>query len=225
MGTEAWWVPYAIATVGAGTAAYETDRTAKKQDRAAALGIRQQAERQRQADQRVNRELQQIKQSDAEAERAAANEQFVQQLQRNRAVAGGALPNVAGASDRFAQDLEKSTEDSDSMAERVAALMARIDAPTLQRQREGRAMGRLATDLGQIARLSAGDDFLAQLRLRGIRENPWVMAGASIAQGAGSSMASSGYGTTGAGTTRVLQSGKRVDLPVYNTPPYTGALA
>src|SRR5690606_13823221 len=124
--------------------------------------------------------------------------------------------------DRFAQDLEDSARDSDSMAERVASLMARIDAPTLQRQREGRSFGRLATDLGQIARFSAGDDFLTQLRLRGIRENPWVMAGASVASGVGSGMASSGYGTgTDAGTTRVLKSGRRVDAPV-GTPPYVG---
>lgn len=189
MGTEAAWVPLVISAIGAGAGAYETNRTLNKQDAAAAQGIRQQSQRQHQADERVNQELGDLQGSNAEAERTAANDQFVQQLQRNRAAASGALPNVAGASSRFASDLTAANEDSDSLATRVASLMARIDAPTLQRQREGTAFGRLATDLGQIGRASAGDDFLTQLRVRGIRENPWVMAGGGLAQGVGTGMA------------------------------------
>jgi hypothetical protein len=99
------------------------------------------------------------------------------------------------------------------MARRAAGLLSRIDAPGRQRQREGFGFGRLASDLGTIGRASAGDDFLTQLRLRGIRENPWRQAAASVLQNYGGFLADTGFGSDEYRTDRVLRSGGIYDIP------------
>lgn len=194
MGTEAVWVPLVMTAVAGASTAYNADRTAKKQDDAAAAGIMKQGAHQREADARVDSELQSLQGSTAEGERKAANDQYMTQLQRTRAQAEGATPGVAGASDRYGADVVNANAAAEASGAKVADLMARIAAPGMQRQREGQQFGRLGSDIGQIGRASAGDDFLTQLRVRGIRQNPWVNAGASALGGAASGMASSGGG-------------------------------
>lgn len=199
MGTEAVWVPYVVAALAAGGSAANAEHTARKQDQAASAGIRAQSVKQRQADQRVSEELDTVENSNAETARATSQEQFMDQLRRTRAQADGSIPAIAGASDRYAQDVTANSAGSDAQASRIADLMSRINAPSLQRQQESQGFGRLATDIGQIGRASAGEDFLTQLRVRSIRNNPWVDALASTGSAYAGGMAGNGGTTTAAG--------------------------
>lgn len=194
MGTEAAWVPLVIGALGAGASAYNTREVAKDQDQAAAAGIRLQAQRQQEADQRVSQEVSAMEQSSPEAARKQATDDFLGQLRRTRgqAVAGG----PAGASQRYAQDLESASGDVTDFGTKVADTMARISAPSLQRQSEGQSFARTASDLGTIGRNAQGDAFLNQLRLNSIRRDPWIDAGAGLAGGVAGGMASS-YGKYG----------------------------
>lgn len=218
MGTEGVWVPLVISALGAGASAYNTRETAKEADEVAAQGIRQQAKNQEEADSRVNAEVNALEQSSPEASRAQATENFLGQLKRTRgqAVAGG----PSGASSRYNADLEGATNDVSTFGTKVADTLARINAPGLQRQAEGQGFNRLSSDLSTIGRNSGADAFLNDLRLRGVKRNPWIDAGASVAGGVSGGMASSGYGSTkyGAYDPRAT---RRVDYPV-STPPYAG---
>jgi hypothetical protein len=68
----------------------------------------------------------------------------------------------------------------------LADLTSSIDAPRQQRANDAQLVDRYTTDIDRIRRFSAGDDFLSQLRLRGIKPNPWIAAGAGVANGAAS---------------------------------------
>lgn len=206
MGVGAAAVPYALAALSAGVGAWQADDTSKRQDREAAAGIRQQGATQRQADERVNAELAQLEGSSPEQERRASQDAFMQELQRSRATAASSMPGVAGASGRYGSDLVAADAAATGTAAKVADLMARINAPALQRQREGSSFGRAGSDLNVLGRRSAGDDFITQLRARSIRANPWITAGGQVLGGVGAGMASGGGAaySPGAGTPEVV---------------------
>lgn len=207
MGTEAAWVPLVISAVAGGASAYNTRQTAKEADQVAAQGIRQQAKNQEEADSRVTSEVNALEQSSPEASRAQATDAFLGQLRRTRgqAVAGG----PAGASSRYAADLETAEGDVSTFGTKVADTLARINAPGLQREAEGQGFNRLSSDLGTIGRNAGADAFLNDLRLRGVKRNPWIDAGASIGGGVAGGMA----GSTRYGSGPV-KGGTRTDVPV-----------
>ncbi len=192
-GAEAAWVPAAIAAVGAGATAYSTDEARKQKDEALLAGMETQSLRQDEADAAVNAQLEQLKTSNSEAERAQAADAFVSQLRKSRAQAEGA--STAGAtSDAFKRDTATAAQDVSQFGTKAANVLARINAPIQQRQREGVQTGRLGQQLSVISRNAGGDDFLTQLRAGQARPNPWVAAGGEVAQGVGQGMASNGYG-------------------------------
>lgn len=176
-------IPLIVSALGAGAGAYNADRTARRQDDAAAAGIQTQQLRQREADQRIDQEIGAVERSSPEAERQAATDQFLQQLRTSRgAIAGDTGGALGGASDRFAQDSAAATAGVQNFGERAANVLGRIRAPVDQRQREAVGFGRASSDIGQIARTASGDDFLNRLRLSGIRRNPWIDAAGETAQ-------------------------------------------
>lgn len=211
-------IPYVVAAIGAGASYYNTSQTAKKQDQAAALGVQQQAENQREADQKVNQQLDELATSNADDERQASMDQYLTQLRKTRSQANASVPAVAGASERYTQDVADRTAESDATATRVADLMSRIDAPAYQRLNEGQQFGRLESDINQIKRNAEGDDFLTQLRVKNINRNPWIDALSGAAQGysLGSAATSMG-GLSESGVNRVVSSGTRVNNPYLST--------
>lgn len=216
MGTEAVWVPAVIAAVGAGVQAKEANDTARDTDEAAAQGIRLQSGKQREADARVAQEVNQLQSSTPEDSQREATDAFMQQLRRTRGQAHGAGA-VGATSDAYTTDSARAASDVDQYGANRAGLLGRINAPGLQRTAENVSRLRAGTDLGLISRAANADQFLTQLRLQNTRPNPWVMAGGQVLQGAGSGMASGGYGT---GATTVPTGGvKRYDAPVngFNT--------
>jgi hypothetical protein len=76
----------------------------------------------------------------------------------------------------------------------ISGLMARMDAPDLQRQAEANAYGNLGMDLDVIGANVRNNQFLTGLRVNGIRRNPWIDIAAATASGA-----ASGYGSGGGG--------------------------
>lgn len=174
MGTESVWVPLVVAAVSAGAQYYNTQQTAHRQDNALAQQIRDQAAQQREADARVTKTVQDTAASNPDAARASALDQYVTQLKRHQAAADGNLAMPVGGSDAFKADAAKAAMGVQDYGTKFADLMSRIDAPALQRQQEAFNFGDLGTDLTNIKRNAAGQDFLDELRLRSIRRNPWV---------------------------------------------------
>jgi hypothetical protein len=192
----------AMAAAAAGTA-YNTSRTARRQDSAAADSIRNQSRIQRRADERVDQEVQELEGSTAADERQQRLGEYMQTL---RAGEGGLTAGLTPAigSDAFRADSATAAGEVKDYAAKNAGLMSRIDAAQMQRQGEGFGYGRLATDIGMIGRESRGQDFMDQLRMRSIVRNPWIDAGAQVLGGMAGGMgggapanprASSHYGT------------------------------
>jgi hypothetical protein len=193
MGTEALWVPAAIAAVGAGAQAYDTHRVAKRQEEEATTLMKNQQRKQKEADSRINDELGQLQGSGPDEERKAAFEAFMAQLRTNSGAAGGTA-DIGGASDRFKQDTEQSQADIANYGSNRADTLSRIIAPTRQRQGEGQSIGRMGSDIDGIARDARAREFLDQLRIQGIRTNPWVQGVGGAMQAAGGAMAGGALG-------------------------------
>ncbi|PJK07989.1 hypothetical protein CO610_07440 [Lysobacteraceae bacterium NML95-0200] len=198
MGTEAVWVPMVMSAVAAGASHYNTQQTLKKQDNELARQIAMQGQRQREADARVNEAILEQQQSNPEAERKASLEQYVEQLRRTQGNAAQGLGQVGAISERFAQDAAAAAGQVQQTGERTADIMSRIDAPLRQRQNEGIRFGRLGSEIGRVGLLSDSDRYIGELRMRGVRRNPWIDLGAGLLGGAAGAMASGGWGQAAA---------------------------
>lgn len=183
MGTEVAWVPLAIAALGAGASYVNTEQTADRQDRAAAAAITSSAERQRKADQVVDQLIRQQTGSTPQDEIAAATDDYVAQLQRNRA--SGTRTSPGGAV--FQSDQAAVQRGLGDYGDRIADLFARVQAPTLQRRNDAALFDTANQDIGLIKRGVAGDQFINNLKIKAITRNPLLDAFSSVAQGAAAS--------------------------------------
>ena len=183
MGTEAVWIPLVMAAVGAGASVYNTRQTERRQDNALAQQIRNQSARQREADAKAAELVRREAGSNDTDERASSLAKFTDAIQKARGNAERPLETVAAVSDAYKKAGSDSALGMTSTAGNFADLVSRIDAPMQQRQNDDLARGRYATDIDMIRRFASGDDYLDQMRLRNIRRNPWIDAGASVASG------------------------------------------
>lgn len=196
MCTGAEVAPLIAAAVGTGTSLYAQQDALRRQDRQAAAGIMRNAEIQNRAGARVNQEIQSVSASNPEAERKAANDDFITALQKaNLSNGGPSLSGVGGASSRYAEDVGAARTAAGAESRTLAGNLARVDAPQYQRLREGQGAAATASDLGLLEREAGGNDFLTQLRVANQRVNPWV-------SGAGQGL--SAFGTAYAGRMRPL---------------------
>lgn len=223
MGMEAWAIGTLIASATA--KAYNANQTAKKQDRALATGIRNQAKKQQQADGRVNEEIAKLEASTAENQRQKNLMGYTDAIRKRAGdMTAGLTPAIGSGA--FREGSASAAEGIQQYAADNANLMARIDAPSYQRMDEAKGYGRMATDLDIIKRESDGQAYLDKLRLDRIRENPWIDALADIGMGvAGSGMtgfdagkaaskAASGVSGIGAGIGKTAASlGKLTRVP------------
>lgn len=183
-------IPIIAAVVGAGAQMYNTNQVNKRQDQALAASINDQNKRQRDADARVNLTLDRQQGSNSAGDQASAMSQYLAQLRRTQGQATAGLDQVGAVSDRYAQGASEAGRGIQDYSSGIADIFSRIDAPNMQRQREGIEFGRLGGDLGTIGYLSDSDRYLGDLRMRAIRRNPWIDALGSAA----SSYGGSGYG-------------------------------
>lgn len=184
-------IPLLLTAASAGTSYINTRNTAKAQDNQAATAIRNQSAKQRAADAKVNAEVSKLQGSSSADEKAKRMADYSAQLRRNKAVQSGGLAPAIG-SQTFRDDAAAASDQVQSEGMATADLMARMDAPGMQRQGEAFGFGHLGTDIDMVRRESQGQSFIDDLRLRAIRRNPWldlasgVMSGAAGAFGGGS---------------------------------------
>ena len=201
MGAEGAWIPLVMNALGvAGTVAnvYNTQKTAKRQDNQLASQIQQQGVRQSEADAEVARALQERSASDSATERATTGAQYLDQVRAAQGAATRGLGQAGAVSSAYRDSASDAAMGVSDYGARTADLMARIDAPAQQRQREVDRAGQLGVDLGLTGRRAMGDNFLAQLKLQGIRRDPWIDAAGSLASGMSSALGAGG-GNAGAG--------------------------
>lgn len=175
--------PYAIMALATAAGAANQQRTLKKQDRAAAAGIRSQAAGRREAASKVNERIAELDRANPQDVARGRLAEYMTALRRNQPSAEGSLPDVAGASSRFDTDVAAARADTRGEAETTAGRLSRMDAPGIQRQGESIRTAELARDIGEIGRQSGAQDYLTRLKIRGIRANPWIDAIASLGQG------------------------------------------
>lgn len=213
MGTEAAWVPLAVAALSAGGEYVNTQNTAKRQDQAEAQAIRNQSLIQRKADAKVNDTVQKLAGSTSADERAKRLDDYLGQLRRHQATIQAGLAPAIG-SDAFKADSADAATGATNYADQTAGLLSRIDAPQLQRQGEGFDYGNLATDLNLLQRDSSGQNFLDQLRARNVRRNAKLdlLSGLGMAY-AGSAYGGAGGATNGTGDLVKTTGGYTVNLP------------
>jgi hypothetical protein len=186
-------VPLIMMAVGTGAQVYNQRRTEKKQDQQLASSIRNQSAKQREADARVSKEVEDLEKSTSRDERNKALDDYMRTIALGKKKAESGLdPDIGSAT--FQADAQGAREGMAEYAGRTADFMAREDAPRMQRQGEAFGFGKLATDIGMIGRESRGDAFIDEMRMRMIRMNPWIQAGGSLLQGAGSTMLGGGLG-------------------------------
>jgi len=181
-------VAAALAAGGAGANAYNTRRTAKRQDSAAAEGIRAQGSLQRQADSRINDQIGALERSGPEQAQAESVNQFLQQLRATRGGAQGAASPVLGGQ-RYQEGQANANASIQNFGSRAADVLSRIRAPQDQRQGEAINAARAASDVGGIARRASGEDYLNQLRVSNIQRDPWIDAASQVLSGASSAAA------------------------------------
>lgn len=206
------WVATAAMLLAAAGTAYNTNRTAKKQDDQATAGIIQSASRQRQATEKVDQSVQDMESSRSGDEAGTRLESYLDALRRGKGATEAGLTPAIG-SDTFRADASTAAAGVDAQAQGTAGLLSRMDAPGMQRQGEAFGYGNLATEVGLIGKESQSDAWINQLRMNSIKRNPWIdaaatglnaYAGASAGAGGGGGMAKSPQYTPIAGGGRAV---------------------
>lgn len=187
-------VPIGMAVAGAGAGAINTRRTARRQDRALADSIRNQRASQRQMDASIAQQLTDMQGSRQAGDRAAALSEYLAQLQ---AAAGGmAAPGVqvGRTSDDFQDAVQAAALGAAEAVNTRAGQMATQDATERMRTREASSQRRLAEELGLFEREARGQARLDQMRIEGIRRNPWLDAASGVLSGLASAGVGAGSG-------------------------------
>jgi hypothetical protein len=188
-----------IAAIGA-TATYVNARnTANRQDSQLAQSLRQQGQLQQEANAKSNELIQKTAQSSAQPAQASLLDQFTGELNRKAALANGGLGQAGKVSDAYNQAANDAASGIADYGKTRAGLISAIDAPMLQRQQEGANLQDFATQINQLKDQSSAQQFLTQMKLRGIQPNPYLTAVSGISSGVSSGLASRGFGGGSAG--------------------------
>jgi len=187
VGTEGAWVPAVMALVGAGASYVDQRQQQKRADRVALESLQQTSQRQRRADQVTNQMLEEMAASTPDAERAGTLRGFLDQLSRAEPRSQEGVRGSGGESDAFRRDSADAALGISESGREYADRASRLDAPGLQRRREAATLFDRGMDIGLIGREQEGADRQTQLRMSGIRSNPWLQALAAAASAYGSS--------------------------------------
>ena len=196
------WIALGIAIAGAALSAYNTQQTAKKQDRALAAQITQQGKKQQQASAKIAEALAAQAQSDPADEQAQQMESYLSTLRQGQQNAG-LNTGPGGFSEEYRRGTAEAGEQLGEYGTGRADLLSRIDAPRLQRQNEGIMFDTLGNELRMIGSEASGQAYLDQLHYNSIQQDPWLDALGSVATSYGKGMAGAGAGA-GAGDAGVI---------------------
>jgi hypothetical protein len=195
----------ALAALAAGTEYYNTQETAKREDKQAAQSILDQMGIQKKANARTQQTIQQVQGSTAADARAQRLQDYMHTLNQAKARTTAGLTNPVVGGSTFQADSAAAANQAQNYGDQTAALLSRIDAPVVQRQQEGFDYGQLATDLNAIGHQSAGQAFLDRLKQASIRRNAKLDLAASLMSAGAGGVAS--MGSTGAGMDTSLNTG------------------
>lgn len=193
------WVATAIAIIGAGVNYHNTEQTKRRQDNELGLQIQQRAARQDEADKEVMKTIADRAASNGEVGRSSMLDQYMNQVRSAQGAATSGLRQVGGVSDAYRQAANDAALGISDYAGDNADLMSRIDTPVRQRQAEKQQNAQLSTALSLIGNRSAGQDFLSNLRLQGIRRNPGLDAFVQVANAYAGTAGGGGGGVDGSG--------------------------
>lgn len=184
-----------LAAIGAATSYVNARNTANRQDSALAASLRQQGQLQQQANAQTNQLVQKVGDSSAQPAQKSLMQQFTDVLNAKKANATGGLNQVGKVSDAYNQAANDAASGIADYGNQRAGVISAIDAPTMQRTAEGEDLQSYATALNNIKGQSQAQQFLTQMRLKGIAPNPWLTAVSGISGGAAQGLAS--YGASG----------------------------
>lgn len=187
MGTEMAWVPIVASLVSAGATYMDGRQQQKRADRIALDSLQQTGERQRRADQVTNQMLQEIGASSPDSERQTTMRGFLEQLSRASPRAQEGIRGFGGESGAFQRDSAAAALGINEEGREYADRASRLDAPALQRRRESATMFDRGMDIGLIGREQQGADRTTNMRMSGIRSNPWLQALAAASSAYGQS--------------------------------------
>lgn len=195
MGTEAIWIPLAMAAVGAGTSYVNTKQTNKRLENESLTRILNQKGKQREADKEVQKLIADTAASNPEARSAEALAGYTSELRRSQGQQTSGIANLEGASDAYKQMASEGASGVSEYGGQLASLFSRIDGALRQREDEGVARMDSQNRIDMLSRASQGQDHLSNLRMEGIGPNPLLTAVSQIAYGASQG---GGYGSSGA---------------------------
>lgn len=137
---------------------------------------------------RVSQEVDKLKSSTEDAGKAEEGQlqnDFMTALRRSQLANGGSgLDSTPGdVSDRYSADAATARGANVEGNRAAVTNLSRIDAPFMQRVREGAGGSRLRSDLSRIEQEGQGQDFLSQLRMSLITPNAGLNAAGELANG------------------------------------------
>ena len=203
-----------LTAVGGGTKAINQQVSLRRQDRAAAEGIRAQGELQEGANVRLNEQVADIAASTGEPERAEALEGFLNTLRGSQDLTGAEADPLALGGQRFAERVGAGEATTRAAGTARAGRLSTIGAAGEQRRRETGRVADTASQLSEIQRQSQAKDFITRLRVASKRPNPFVNAFGEVVQGVGSIV------SLGAGTG--LETASRAAIPAAVSGPAPG---
>ena len=189
-----WWA-VGIAVVSTAANMYNQEQVAKRQDQNAAMQIRNQSAQQQKAESKIGDMLKQLQGSNSQDEEKQRMDQYLTTLQQG-AQANGINQGVGGFSDAYRTDAAAAAAGLEDFGAQRAGLLARTDAPGLQRTGEGILFDNTATDIRGIGRDANQQQFLDNLALNAIKPNPWISAAADLGMAYAGGMAGKGGKST-----------------------------
>jgi hypothetical protein len=192
MGTEGFWIPAAVAALGAAGQGVNQMNANKRAQNAQVQAIDNQQQYRTQANDQVKNLTQQIATNSPQQIANKETSDFVNTLRKNAAGSAtpsaasstpdtnfgapvSALPPAAGASSRYKTDTANAQQQNQSYGNSYATEVGNIDAAVRQRQNEGLAQQTLGTNLNVLGAQSYTKNFVDQLRSQAAGQaNPWV---------------------------------------------------
>ena len=195
-------VGVSVAMLVAGTAInyYNTQQTEHRADQAQAQEIEQQTA----LDKKANADTQAMLNKDAQnnndtSQRSQLMTQFQKALASNAPNATGGLNQVGAVSGAYTKAANDAASGISQYATGQANNLSDMSAPFLQRQSENAALANYGSQIGAISQQSQGDAALANIKMQGIQQNPWLAAVGNGLVSYGSSSLGSGMLTGGGG--------------------------
>ena len=196
-----WWAVGA-AVASAVLQQYNASQTAKKQNQATVASIMEQGKLQREANQKINENIDELAKSSPEDEYQGRASDIRNQLRQKQAMALAGIQNTGGG-DAVTSMAAAAKPTAIGYGDDINRWISGIDAPMLQRQGEQFDRADVQAKLDFLRRNSAQENNLLQLKLAGIRPNPWLDM---LSQGLSAYARAKGFGGTTGGTSSSMAS-------------------